>query len=226
MTTNNAVNLNSSGIISYDGAGTFSSVGTLLEVANGGTAHSGTAASITANAVICGGTSSTSQLQSVSTSTSSSGYILTSNGSSSLPSFQPGGTAYNIISNIQPFSTFNPTDSTTYYLGGGLNSTAATDASTRFYMPTFGRIVAVYGAAFVQGTLGSSENATVSLVLNGLTTTTVTSTLAFSATSNTFSNSSLNINVNTLDYINIKLQTPAWTTNPTTVFLSVSILLT
>lgn len=53
-----------------------------IEVASGGTTDS----SLTAYGVICGGTTASGALQSISTGTS--GQVLTSNGSSSLPSFQ------------------------------------------------------------------------------------------------------------------------------------------
>lgn len=46
--------------------------------------------SITSYSALCGGTSSTSALQSASSGLSNSGYILTSNGSSSLPTWQAG----------------------------------------------------------------------------------------------------------------------------------------
>lgn len=48
-------------------------------------------ASTTAYAPICGGTTTTSALQAASTGLSTAGYVLTSNGSSALPSFQASG---------------------------------------------------------------------------------------------------------------------------------------
>lgn len=70
MATNNAIN-----------------TGKPIEVANGGTGD----ASVTAYAVICGGTTSTGALQSVS-GTGSSNQILTSNGASALPTWQAATT--------------------------------------------------------------------------------------------------------------------------------------
>lgn len=55
-------------------------------VTNGGTG----VASVTAYAVLCGGTSSTSALQSIA-SVGTSGYVLTSNGAAALPTFQASG---------------------------------------------------------------------------------------------------------------------------------------
>lgn len=58
---------------------------TPVTVSNGGTGDT----SFTAYAPICGGTTSTQPLQSASTGQSNSGYVLTSTGSASLPTFQP-----------------------------------------------------------------------------------------------------------------------------------------
>lgn len=61
-----------------------------VSVSNGGTGDS----SLTAYAPLCGGTSTTSPVQSASTGQSSSGYIFTSGGSSALPSFQWGAATF------------------------------------------------------------------------------------------------------------------------------------
>lgn len=64
-----------------------------VAVANGGTGDT----SFTAYAPVCGGTSTTGALQSASTGISTSGYILTSTGGSSLPTFQAApGPAYSV----------------------------------------------------------------------------------------------------------------------------------
>ena len=65
-----------------------------VTVSQGGTGD----ASVTAYAPICGGTSTTGSLQSATAGISNSGYVLTSTGSSSLPTFQaPVGGAINLI---------------------------------------------------------------------------------------------------------------------------------
>lgn len=66
-----------------NGASADPSFGTAV-VAGGGTG----ATSFTAYAPVCGGTTSTNPLQSASTGLSTSGFVLTSNGASALPSFQ------------------------------------------------------------------------------------------------------------------------------------------
>lgn len=122
MATNNAINANGTGIVKYDGSGTYSATTVTIHnllvgatsnaitsvapsatsgipvisqgasadpvfgtatVPGGGTAKT----SFTAYAIICGGTTTTSALQSVA-SVGTSGQVLTSNGASALPTFQ------------------------------------------------------------------------------------------------------------------------------------------
>ena len=70
--------------ITFNGSGTTETLEGTLVVANGGTGD----VSFTAYAPICGGTTTTGVLQSASTGISNSGYVLTSTGSSSLPTWQ------------------------------------------------------------------------------------------------------------------------------------------
>ena len=94
-------------------------------VAGGGTGVTST----TAYAPVCGGTSSTGALQSASTGISNSGYVLTSNGSSSLPSWQSVETGSITITGDsgggQEGSSFTFTGGTT-----GLTFAGATDTFT------------------------------------------------------------------------------------------------
>ena len=73
----------STGLTTTASSHTVSLTGT-LDVANGGTGDS----SFTVYAAICGGTTTTGTLQSASTGISNSGYVLTSTGAASLPTFQ------------------------------------------------------------------------------------------------------------------------------------------
>jgi len=92
-------------------------------VAGGGTG----ATSFTAYAPICGGTTTTGALQSASTGQSTSGFVLTSTGASSLPTFQAAssGSAFTTIV-VQTFTgngTYTPTANMKYctidLVGGG-----------------------------------------------------------------------------------------------------------
>lgn len=105
-------------------------------VAGGGTGI----ATTTAYAPICGGTTSTGAFQAATTGLSTSSYVLTSNGSSALPSFQAPSSNALIIS-IQLFTstgTYTPTANMRYCIiecvgggggGGGSASATATTAS-------------------------------------------------------------------------------------------------
>ncbi len=219
MVTNNAINLKSSGIASYDAAGTFTALANPLTVANGGTGDS----SLTAYAVLCGGTTSTGNIQSIA-GVGTSGQILTSNGAGLLPTFQSGnGLGYVMFVEA---GSGNPADGSTYFLGMTQAITAITasgNASTRFYLPKAGTISACYGTFTVSGTLATTETSTLSLRLNNTTDTTVSSSIVMSTADNTFNNSALSISVVAGDYIEFKLVNPSWGTNPTTVQASMSI---
>lgn len=71
--------------LTFSGASTTETLTGTLVVANGGT---GVATMTTAYAPVCAGTTATGALQVASTGLSTSGNVLTSNGSSALPSFQ------------------------------------------------------------------------------------------------------------------------------------------
>lgn len=217
MATNNAVNLKSSGIVSYDGAGVFSALANPLTVANGGQGN----ASVTAYAVLCGGTTSTNPVQSIA-SVGSSGEVLTSNGAGALPTFQaPGGYTLFMVT----FSS-SPADAQTYFLSMSqamTTYTASGNADTRLYIPKAGTILACYGVVTVGGTLGSAGSSTLSIRLNNSSDTTVSSSIPMTSASNTFNNTGLSITVAAGDYIEYKWLTPTWGTNPTVVRTSISV---
>lgn len=119
-----------------------------------------------------------------------------------------------------PFATdgnFSPADSTTYYFGEYV-TTSATAAP--IWLPRAGTVKAVYMSVVVGGTLGTTETSTLSFRLNNTTDTTITSVLTAAAARTDFSNSALAIAVAAGDYCSIKWVTPAWVTNPTTIILS------
>ena len=120
------------GLTTSASSATMDLTGTLI-VGNGGT---GVATMTTAYAPVCAGTTATGALQVASTGLSTSGYVLTSNGSSSLPSFQaaPGANGFTTV-NVQTFAssgTYTPTSNMVYCIvecvgagGGGGGGTAA-----------------------------------------------------------------------------------------------------
>lgn len=110
--------------LTTSGSGTTLDLTGTLDVGNGGT---GTATMTTAYAPVCAGTTATGALQVASTGLSTSGYVLTSNGSSNLPSFQAIPSTFASI-NVQTFAssgTYTPTSGMIYCIvecvgaGGG-----------------------------------------------------------------------------------------------------------
>ena len=71
--------------LTFNGAGTTETLGGVLAVSNGGT---GVATMTTAYAPIVAGTTPTGAVQVASTGLSTSGFVLTSNGASAIPSFK------------------------------------------------------------------------------------------------------------------------------------------
>jgi hypothetical protein len=225
MVATNKINLSQAGIVNYDGAGSFTSAGNPLLVTNGGTQI----ASNTAFAVLCGGTTNTGPVQNVS-SLGTLGQLLVSNGANNLPTFQTkvaqnGGYILQMVCG----GVANPADGSTYFfaLNNSITTeTASIDAVTRISIPVDGTITKVYGTISVAGTLGSSGNSTLSMRLNNSSDTTITSTLALTAAINNFSNTGLSVAVVAGDYIETKIVTPTWSTNPTNVGWSIFYLVT
>ena len=146
-TLNNVAPSSTSGVpVISQGASSQPIFGTAV-VAGGGTGDT----SFTAYAPVCGGTTTTAALQSASTGISTSGYVLTSNGASSLPTFQ-AGTGFTSL-NVQKFTTsgtYTPTTNMLYcvaeVVGGGAGGASVSS--------TYGG--GGGGGAYVKGTYSSS----------------------------------------------------------------------
>jgi hypothetical protein len=219
MATNNSVNLNGNGAVKYDGAGTFSAAAVPLVVSNQGTGD----ASLTAYAVLCGGTTSTGNVQSIA-GVGSSAQILTSNGSASLPTFQAVPGSRSTFTATFSALNFNPADNTTYYiLNNQAPSTTHTTADYRFYFTGTGSIQKAYGFARIAATPGSNENVTIFIRLNNTTNTNITTTTQWTSGDIPFNNPNLSISVAAGDYIEVGITTPTWGTNPLGVFVDVSV---
>ncbi len=201
MATNNAINLKQAGVVSYDAAGTF------------------TGTAITQHNVLVAGASNI--IGSVAPGTS--GNVLTSNGTDWTSAAASGGTNYALTMMTSGAGSSTPADATTYFLQFGAvitTSTASQGNLQKLFIPAAGTLNICYGTCRVAGTLGSAGNCTLSIRLNNTTDTAVTTTLALTAVDNTFNNTSLGITVAAGDYIEFKLATPTWATNPTLVSLS------
>lgn len=222
MGSNNAIDLKSSGIVSYDGSGTFSALSSPLSISNGGTGDS----SLTAYAVLCGGTTSTSAIQPVA-GLGSQNDILTSNGAGALPTFQTLTPSKSTCISMQT-GTGNLSASSTYFLSQA-NAltfyTTSTNAGTVCYIPVAGTISAFSCAVTVQSTK-KTANGTLILRLNNSSDTTLTSALSF-ANALTQVNGTPSISVSAGDFIEFKLTTPSWSgQGPKIVAISISVLIT
>lgn len=158
-------------------------------------------------------------------SNGTSGYVLTSNGSSSDPSFQayPSPTKYALTVESARGTL---AASTTYFLPQGLvisGFTSSGNASTRIYFPQTGTITKCY-FGFREEAGGTSNTYTLSLRLNNTSDTTIDSAINLSSTGYAGSNTALSIAVSAGDYVEYKLMTPSGTA-PTNVSFTGTILI-
>jgi hypothetical protein len=126
--------------------------------------------------------------------------------------------------NIQP-NTTNPADSKTYYFGS--TSYAWVDGTpgvSRIYIckPGILRCATLYVYCTV---IASAEDVAVSIRKNDTTDYSIDAAVHLNAASTLVSNKTMNIPLAADDYIEIKVVTPAWVTNPTGVFVGGHILI-
>lgn len=116
------------------------------------------------------------------------------------------------------WTVLSPADATTYYLWQGIFSNIWAD-DARIYVQKKCILKKVFLSS--KHTAWSSEQSTISILVNGTTSYTVTSTRIDSTASiNTASNTSLSIPLNKGDYFCIKRVTPTWTSNPVNVWMN------
>lgn len=191
-------------------------------VDGGGTGNT----TFTAYSVICAGTTATGAFQNVS-GVGTSAQVLTSNGAGALPSWQaaPTGAARQAFI-LQQIAGTNPADAATYFMQNNsiLTLFTASTPSCRNYIAAAGTINKVYGNVKVAGTLGSAQNVTLALRKNNTSNSNITTTIQFTAANQTFNTTSLGLSVSAGDFIEIIMICPTWTTNPTTVSISLTFL--
>jgi hypothetical protein len=119
----------------------------------------------------------------------------------------------------------SPADSTTYYFASPLTVNPGTvEAQAGLVVPVNCTIRRADIFIFVLGTLGSSENATITVRnTTAGSDLTLSSTAQFTAVSNKTPVTGLSTTYTAGDEIKVKLVTPAWVTNPTIVFYQVSL---
>jgi hypothetical protein len=109
-------------------------------------------------------------------------------------------------------TAFSPADSSNYYWGGN-SSISTTPRSAPVYFNRRGVIVACYCSLY-SSVPGTGENISLYVRLNDGTDYLI-NTVGTTNNLRTFSNLGLNIPIVAGDYVEIKMVTPAWVTNPT-----------
>jgi hypothetical protein len=118
---------------------------------------------------------------------------------------------------------FNPADSTSYFVGD-IYSIAPVGAGgiVGFYLPKATTLYAA-GVKFINSVVGSNEASSVYIRVNNTTdyliSAAVDNSLGLNVVSTVFGTP---VSLNAGDYIEVKWVTPAWVTNPTTVFVIAS----
>ncbi len=110
----------------------------------------------------------------------------------------------------------NPVDATTYYLGANSGAWGVVAAIHRVYIPKSGTITVVYLYWYAAPTAGSDEGINIYIRLNNSSDTLI-ATVGSADVSKIFANVALSLGVAQGDYIEIKVITPTWGTNPATV---------
>lgn len=108
------------------------------------------------------------------------------------------------------------TDGQTLYLASPA-VLLGTDDRQRLYVPRAGLITRAYLNVAVSGTLGSTEQGSAAIRLNGATDITISSAVQYDAVVQSYSNVALNQAVAQGDRLALKIVTPTWATNPSTV---------
>ena len=111
----------------------------------------------------------------------------------------------------------NFADATTYYFGAHLQGIAGTNDVNRLYIPRSGTITVGRIFWHVAGTLASAETFSCYVRVNDTTDHLISSSATLNATSSTIVNSAMSVSVSAGDYIEFKIVTPTWATNPTNV---------
>ena len=221
MATNNAVNLKTAGLVTYDGAGIYSALAIPLTVPNGGTGVT----TMLANAPICGGTTSTNPLQTTN-SAGVTGQILFSNGAGILPSYQGiNGFTWTCYS-----GNGNMGDSSTYYLRlavapAGTGTTSSGPAMSRCYIPYPCKLDSAYFSGNCT-IVGTNENLTVAARVNDTTSTNLSTTLKMDTATFSFNATAIELSLVKGDFVEITVTTPNWGTNPVGVEYTVTLFFT
>jgi hypothetical protein len=119
--------------------------------------------------------------------------------------------------------TFSPADSSNYYFGAfGSLAPTGTAVTRAIYIQRAGIITGAYVAILNTGTAGTTEAAAFYLRKNN-TTDTLLASMSTNAAFNVTS-AAISVTMAVGDYLEIKVVTPAWATNPTNLNFRVQLL--
>jgi hypothetical protein len=111
-----------------------------------------------------------------------------------------------------------PADATTYYVGGPADAPTTTAAIRRIYFPQTGRVKRAILNILVNGTLGSTQQGTAHVRITNTTDLQIAATFQWNAQWQALALQTFDQAVTAfVDYFEIKIVTPTWTTNPTNV---------
>jgi len=119
---------------------------------------------------------------------------------------------------VQALCLAAPVDGCSYYFGAQPAAPSLTAGLARIYVPKAGAIKTAHINTYA-GTAGTAEAWCAYIVLNGSTCTLI-QCVAASTASRTWCNTGLSISVAQNDYVQIKMISPAWSTNPANVCFS------
>ena len=119
----------------------------------------------------------------------------------------------------------NLADSTTYYFSDTPTlPPGATATSRKMKLPVPSVLVAARVETIVGGTLAAGdESSTLSIRVNNTTDSTISSAVKFTTAAQTLMITGLNVSVGTANDFQMKLVTPAFSTNPTTCYIAVTL---
>jgi len=123
---------------------------------------------------------------------------------------------------INQITSYKPKLSLNYF--SNVNQPWFTSASANsVLMPYKATLIGYHINYIVNGTLGSSETATLQITASGSSTNILTS-LTFSDVANSYTSSATSINVSAGDLISARLNTPTWGTPPTNIRMGITFL--
>jgi hypothetical protein len=121
-----------------------------------------------------------------------------------------------------------PADSTSYYFGGlyGAVPTAAGVAYYRTLVPKAGTITDIYVSIGLGGANGTAEDSTLTLLKTGSAFQEISAAAKYNAQYGSITLTGLSLAVAQGDQLSIKWDTPAWVTNPNSVYHNVTLFIT